>query len=398
MKKILRDLAGHPLLLFFAVFIIGFSITDAFFSKAVFSEMENRYLKQRPAFSWSSLVKNEYTGAYEEYVNDQFAFRDQWIHLKSVGEMALMKIENGGVAYGRDHYLFARLYPGPLAETRGNGTGFGGDGGRDTALPAVSDRQIAANLGFLNRFLAGYPGQVTLAIAPNSDAVLSDKVPRGMENADQAAYIADIYAGVRGAHTLDLIGPMADSAAARQTYYRTDHHWTTQGAYLAYRELMELLGRDAVPLEELSAHEVPDFYGTYYSKAKKWNALPDVITWYDVRTKGVTIDSIPVDGLYDHGMWSQRDKYKAFLHGNNGLTVIQSGEEGAQGSILVFKDSYGNSLVPFLAKSFREVHVVDLRYFNDVSALLEQNTYDALWVLYNFSTLTTDQNLYKLAR
>ena len=414
MKKILRDLAGHPLLLFFAVFIIGFSISDAFFSKAVFSEMENRYLKQRPAFSWSSLVKNEYTGAYEEYVNDQFAFRDQWIHLKSVGEMALMKIENGGVAYGRDHYLFARLYPGPLAETRGNGSGFGGDGGRATALPAVSDRQIAANLGFLNRFLAGYPGQVTLAIAPNSDAVLSDKVPRGMENADQAAYIADIYADVRGAHTLDLIGPMADSAAARQTYYRTDHHWTTDGAWAAYAAFARDRGLGYVPLEDLAdlRREEPGFLGTQYSKTKNIDVQPDTLVWYDIPVTDVTIDGkkqadtgrgvVEVDGLYHRDMLGRRDKYAAFLYGNHGLTVIRSGnnlnhQEGKTSRVLLVKDSYGNCMAPFLTYSYDEVYVADLRALpTPMSRLVAETDFDDVLILYNFTSFQQDKDLARI--
>ncbi len=365
----------YILTVFFALCIWGLFLADLLVPTREFSQLENRPLAQSPAYSTRALLSNTYTLKYEEYVNDQFVARDSWITIKSLGESALGKQENNGVVYGKNNQLFEEA-------------------------SALDDRQLRKNLEYIRELIQTCEDQpVTLTIIPNSYAVLEELLPQGLSFIDQKKLIGDYYRDLAGEPvSICDVTPALLEHKDDYIYYRTDHHWTTQGAYLAYRELMELLGRDAVPLEELSAHEVPDFYGTYYSKAKKWNALPDVITWYDVRTKGVTIDSIPVDGLYDHGMWSQRDKYKAFLHGNNGLTVIQSGEEGAQGSILVFKDSYGNSLVPFLAKSFREVHVVDLRYFNDVSALLEQNTYDALWVLYNFSTLTTDQNLYKLAR
>ncbi len=365
----------YILTVFFALCIWGLFLADMLVPTREFSQLENRPLAQSPTFSTRALFSNTYTLKYEEYVNDQFVARDSWITVKSLGESALGKQENNGVVYGRNNQLFEEA-------------------------STLDDRQFSKNLEFIREFVQTYGDRpVTLTIIPNSYAILEELLPQGLPFIDQKKLIGDYYRELAG-EPVDIcdVTPALLERKDDYIYYRTDHHWTTQGAYLAYREFMELLGRDVVALEELSAHEVPDFYGTYYSKAKKWNALPDVITWYDVKASDVTIDLAPVEGLYDHEMWGQRDKYKAFLHGNNGLTVIQSGEEGAQGSILVFKDSYGNSLVPFLVGSFREVCVVDLRYYNDVSALLEENAYDAVWVLYNFATLTTDQNLYKLAR
>ena len=358
---------------FFALCIWGLFLADMLVPPREFSQLENRPLAQTPAFSTRSLFQNTYTLKYEEYVNDQFVARDSWITVKSLGESALGKLENNGVIYGKQNQLFEEA-------------------------PALDDRQLNKNIEFIWEFVQTHSDQeVTLTIIPNSYAILEDLLPEGLPVIDQMSIIQQQYDkfAEEPVAICDVTPKMLEHKD-EYIYYRTDHHWTTQGAYLAYQEYIEFLGRKAASLHKLSAHEVPDFYGTYYSKAKKWNALPDVITWYDIRTNGVTIDGAPAQGLYDHSMWEQKDKYKAFLHGNNGLMVIESGKEDAQGSILVFKDSYGNSLVPFLVENFREVHVVDLRYYNDVASLMEENTYDFIWVLYKFASLTTEQNLYKL--
>jgi len=368
-----KNVTKYLLTGFFALCIWGLFLADMLVPTRAFSELENRPLAQVPAFSARALFQNAYTLKYEEYVNDQFVGRDSWITLKSLGESALGKLENNGVIYGKQNQLFEEA-------------------------STLDDRQLNKNVGYIQEFIQQYSNRnIALTIIPNSYAILEELLPEGLPVIDQKGIIQEQYARFAGEPVVICdITPTMLGHKDEYIYYRTDHHWTTQGAYLAYREYMEILGRKPVSLDQLSAHEVGDFYGTYYSKAKKWDAVPDVITWYDVETNGVTIDGKAVEGLYDHSMWEQRDKYKAFLHGNNGLMVIESGEEGAQGRILVFKDSYGNSLVPFLVKNFKEVHVVDLRYFNDVASLLEENSYDAIWVLYNFSSLATDQNLYKL--
>ena len=168
MKKIRSWFAGYPLLWGFALLMGGLFLLDICYTSNPYSELENRKLKQKPAFSLTALWKNEYSKSYEAYINDQFVWRDGWITLKSVFESALGKTENNGVVYGKDHYIFNKLLPGGMAEDRPNGTGFGGDGDGSATLPVLNQAQLARNAGFLERFLSGYDGHVTVAIAPNS--------------------------------------------------------------------------------------------------------------------------------------------------------------------------------------------------------------------------------------
>ena len=184
-------------------------------------------------------------------------------------------------------------------------------------------------------------------------------------------------------------------------YYRTDHHWTTYGAYLAVCAYAGERGMTPPPLEAIDSQKVPNFYGTYFSKAKKAGAKADVITYYEVPVRSVTVADEERDGLYDLQKFETRDKYAAFLWGNNNRTVIESDQnlnkvEGKKTRVLLIKDSYGNCFAPFLCYLYDEVVIADLRYLPKASDLMEDGQYDDVLLMYNFESLASDGYLAKL--
>ncbi len=368
----------YPLLVAFFGFLWFFTVFDLTQTNRVFSEFENRYLQQRPTFSFKSLMNNTYTKKYEEYINDQFVLRDNWIALKSISESALGKIENNGIAYGKDDYMFEKY----------------------KVLP---EDQLEKNIQFTREFLEMYPQlPVTLGVVPNSYMILTDKVPAGLGNIDQYARTQEIINQLpQGTQVLDLY-PTLEEHSQEYIYYRTDHHWTTLGAYYSYAAYISSLGMTPVPLEEMDGQVVEGFYGTYFNKSKKIDAVADTITYYNIPVSSVTIDGKEYESYYDSAKWEERDKYAAFLRGNNGHTVLVSQvnrqhEEGKTTKVLLVKDSYGNSLAPFLLYHFDEVHIVDLRAIQtNMSQLLAEHDYDEILVLYNFMNFASDTNIFKL--
>lgn len=391
----------YPLLLLFAAFIAITSVADMFISRRPFSEMENRVLSQRPKFTMASLLDKKedqkYTYKYEQYINDQFVGRDTWITMKSVSESMLGKIENNGIVYGADKHLFEYY-------------------------PSADKRRIAMNIQFINEFLEKYSciTNVTVGIIPNSYAVLSDNLPRGLRNLDQRSYISDTYNKIsETADKLELFPVMEQAVAEaklsnpnsfpgteQQIYYRTDHHWTTLGAFSAYQAFVQSRGLKAVTLNLIAPYkqEVADFYGTYYSKCKLFSAIPDTITWYDIPFTAMEVGGEAKDTLHDNEKWSVRDKHAAFIWGNNDLTVIKSDnnlnrEDGKTSRVLLIKDSYGNSFAPFLTYSYDEVYIVDLRFLTEkMSELMSRVEFDDVLILYNFMNFASDSNFLYLSR
>lgn len=377
MKKLLK----YPLLLLFAAFLVIVGIADMFASNRDFSEMENRKLAKRPPLRWESLISldtgSKFSNLYETYINDQFIGRDGWITLKSICESALGKIENNGIAYGREDHLFDKY-------------------------TVADDWRVDKNVGFLSAFIEQYrdKSKVTVALTPNSYEIYRDLLPAGLNNVDQREYIASIYAKLpEGAEKLDLL-PVMDAARDGYIYYRTDHHWTTEGAYEAYKAFVESRGQTAVSLETLAplARTAPGFYGTYYNKCKLFSAMADTITWYDMPFESIVIDGEEKPTLNDDAKWEAHDKYAAFLWSNNGVTVIRSGnnlnhQEGKTSRILVIKDSYGNCFSPYLTYNYDEVYVVDPRFIEKLSALTDDIAFDDILVLYNFMSFASDTYL-----
>lgn len=367
----MKIIKKYALLVVFAVFVLGFSVADLIKPQRAFSELENRYLTSMPEPTWKTFLNGTFTSKFETFCNDQFILRDSWVSLKSVTESALGKQENNGIVYGKDGYLFEK---------------------RLTLKGSNWDKNAQA----LKTFADKYGDRLTVGIIPNSYAVLTDQVPTGLGNIDQGTEIQKLYDSL-GVKTLDLLSALREHSQ-EYLYYRTDHHWTTLGAYYGYEAFCESAGINSMDLDYISSTIVNDFYGTYYSKAKLRTAKSDEITWFDVPVGSVTIDGGQADGLYSKDQWAKRDKYAAFLHGNNGMTVITPPDGKTNGKkLLMIKDSYGNSFAPFLAGNYDQVTIVDLRhYLSKLSVLLEKNQFDEVLILYSFQNFADDNYMARL--
>jgi len=375
MKKLFK----YPLLVLFAVFIVGFSVLDCVTPTRTHSEFESN-LSQMPKFSLKTLFNGKFTADYESYVNDQFLLRDEWITLKSYTETLFGKVENNGVIYGKDGYLFEKL-------------------------TSYDEARLKLNIEAVQKFCEKYPElSVKFALIPNSYEVLSYKLPIASPVLDQEKLINDIYNQVSSAENVDILSSLK-AHNSEYIYYKTDHHWTTLGAYYAYEKLCDVLDVQKVDISTLKENVVEDFYGTYFSKAKSFTIKPDVIKYYDVNAKldlmaadttGKFVPEKSYETLYDVEKFDTRDKYSAFTYSNNSLTVITNNGEYEKERLLLIKDSYSNSLVPFLSTEYKEIVMVDLRYMFNISMVLEQYDFDDVLIMYNVSTFTGDVDVVKL--
>lgn len=375
----MKILKQYPVMVLFILFFAITSLADNFTVPREYSYLENRALTQKPKFTITSLINNKYTQEYEKYVNDQFIARDNWINIKSISESTLGKIENNGVVYGKDGYMFDKL----------NNPNY---------------ERIDKNINYFKEFIEKYPNEnITVGIIPNSYTVLTDKAPNYLNNINQTAYTEKLFSQLSSENLSKLYFlNTLQSHKDEYIYYRTDHHWTTLGAYYAYCEYVKSLGMEPISLDELKPNIEENFLGTYFNKSKKFNSAKDYITWYDIKTESVTVNLQEFESMYDLSKFKERDMYGAFLRGNNGQTIIKSNvnkykKDGETSKILVIKDSYANSFVPYLLYNFDEVHIVDLRHFVPrLSQYLSENNFNEILVMYNFKNFSEDINIPKL--
>ena len=377
-------LIHYPVLILFSVFFVGMFLLDCVTPDRTVSELENTTLTQRPKVTaqiLSSAGLNRFFDDYTQYTKDQIPGRDAWISLQSFVETALLqKTQSGGILLGDKGQMFDRTY----------------------GLVSSEERTLPRNIAAVASLAARCPGKVYVMVAPAASSIYPERVPAHAPLLQEESYLSQIQAAVEQAGGVYL--PLEDALSAHKDeyiYYRTDHHWTTQGAYYAYSELCGALGLEPFDRAAHTAVDVPDFYGTFYSRARTWNAQPDTLTYYDLDNPltiyTVTGPGMPTEGqttgLYYLDKLDVYDKYAAFLHGNNGLSRVEGDGEGR---ILVIKDSYANSFVPFLTANYAQIDVVDLRNYNyGLDGLIAENGYDQILVLYSFDSFKSDPYLYR---
>ncbi|MCI2055851.1 MAG: DHHW family protein [Oscillibacter sp.] len=356
----------------FCAFLGGMLLWSLLLPDRAHSDVENRTLAQWPAFSWEALTSGKFTDGVEDYLADQFPLRDGWTGLKARMEQAIGKTEFHGV------YLCG-----------------------DTLISKVEtpDETLAEkNLGYVSALADKTDLPVYLGLIPSAAEIWSDKLPAGAESWDQRAYLQ--AAGQTNLPQINFFGALS-AHADEDIFYRTDHHWTTRGAYYGYTAVMDALGRgDAIlPESDFSRETVSDsFQGTLYSSSGIHTLRPDTMEFWAPDT-GLTVTSwrsgsAAEESLYDRNYLDKKDKYSAFLGGNQPLCVIKNENIPDGGKLLVVRDSYSDSLAPFLAQSFSEVHLLDLRYYHASAAqYAEENGIDAIAVIYSVPNFVTDQNV-----
>ena len=376
------SLLHYPVLLAFGLFFVGLFLADLITPDRAYSELENTTLSQRPSLSsFSADGLNKYFTAYTKYVKDQVVGRDAWIGLQSdVETLVLQKEQSGGILLGKEHMMFPRTY----------------------GLVSSETRTLPKNTAALEALCQRYPGKVNVMLVPAASDIYPENVPAGAPLLDEDSYLDSLASTVQsaGGRFVDVRQTLRDHKS-NYIYYRTDHHWTTLGAYYAYQQLCDELGLTPFDLSAHKALTAENFYGTHYSKARTPNAEPDTITYYDLPNQltiyNVTGPGQPTDGettgLYDTAKLDVYDKYAMFLHGNNGLSRIKG---NGTGRILVVKDSYANCFSPFLTANYADIDVVDFRNYNyGLDSLIAANDYDQILVLYSFDSFKSDQYLYR---
>ena len=362
--------------LIFLAFIGVFFILNLVLPDRQFSEQENRYLQQRPEFSFKSLFSGDYTSKFETYTTDQFTFRDEWITLKAASELALGKQENNDVH---------------LCE---GGTLIKG-------FERPDDSTLDSNMSALNALVENTDADVYFALIPDKSDLYASLLPNNAPN-DSEKEVIDYCYDKSGAINVDMYSALS-SHTDEYIFYRTDHHWTSLGAYYGLSALAESMGLPCPALDSYTDRHVvsKEFYGTTWSSSGFSWVDPDTMEIFVDEPEGLKVTSYPegspVEGkLYDFSFLEKKDKYSMFMGGNCPMHVIETGAEDKP-SLLILRDSYTDSLIPFLLDDFSEIHVLDLRYYRaSLKAYMEQNDFDNVLVCYSVSNFCTDSNIFLL--
>lgn len=362
-------------------------ISSAQLPENAFSENENRYLEKMPKFNFDTVTDKTFMTKFENFFSDRIVLREQWIGLMNDFDRLLGKKEIKGI-FTED--------------------------GRMMQSWRTSDYSVDSvnkNLAAMEKFAKKYPRmKMYFMLAPNAQEIYSDTLPANCGAADQKLFIKNCYDSLPSITGIDVYSGLL-AAKNEYIYYRTDHHWTSYGAYIGYKSAASAMKFTAYSEDKFSIeHASNEFRGTLYSKTLDNGITPDTIDIYtlannepqvkvSVYKSGSKPDST-YSSLYFREFLDVKDKYSTFLGQNVPRIDIDSEipQENDKGSLLIIKDSYAHSLIPFLTKNYSHITVLDLRYINgDISSIgVSLKDYENVLFMYNVITFSQDTNVKKL--
>ena len=390
----------------FLTLVFAFTLAFWILPDTAFSEEENRSLAQFPEFTFSSLADGTFSSEMTDYFADQFPARDFLVGIKALSETALGRGENNGVLRGENGQLAVRkfrVYESLLHQT--------------ADMDYYYRENVALSLEALNAYAASETRPLITLLPPRSVDVAASAFSYPTEISDELhSQIAETLSPDTG--YIDLLPLMRERYdAGEYVYFRTDHHWTPAGAYLAYREIMKGFGleEEILPREAFTVEEIPGFRGTTWSKAGYKFVGPDTIRYLspgnedDFETTCLSVKMVKDEngkpqkvkevyksfsGWLNRDYFSAKDKYAAFLDGtHNEQLVTKKTTDTDRERLLIMKDSFANTLVPYLAEHFDLVIANLTGGTANASELAEEYGCTRVLVVYNWENLITAASL-----
>lgn len=375
-RKVLNDKFNRAFSIGSMVLFTAFTIAILVKPSQDISKAENRELQQRPKMTVNSVLSGNYAKEYSKYISDQFPDRSSFIRRKANLDRFLGKKEINGVYICKDGYLMEGFEP-------------------------ASEEATKAKANAINKFVERNPKlNVSMMIVPNKVEIYKGLLPKNAPVGSQAKYLENLQGMMdKRIKFINLIDPFNSVKNSTQLYFKTDHHWTPEGAYKGYEVYANKLGINPIPENKFRISLATDkFLGSLYYKngaqigePEKMNlylkdaVYPLLVKYYDTKTKTTT--------LFDAKKLKGRDPYEVFTGGNHTQIKIRTAVDTDK-KLLVIKDSYANAMLPLLINNYAEINVVDLRYYTGkISDILNNNEITDVLILYNVNTFNTDASI-----
>ena len=350
-----------------------FLISFIFLPKESFSEIENRNLANFPKLSLENLLDGSYMEDIESYLNDNFPLRTIFMNIRTVYSKIIGKQDINEVYFGKDNFLLEQYnkidYEKELYNT-------------------------------INKFSKNNPDiKINLMLIPTKISIYQDKLPKNANSYNQEALINSIYSKIdENVNKISLYKPLIKEKDNYQLYYKTDHHWTTFGAYIGYKEFLTKNNIEYINISDYNIQTITnDFKGSTYSKVVDPFSNSETIDIFSYKDYELEVDYVlsnkQTDSLYNYEYLNKKDKYALFLDNNHPLITIEN-KNIKNNNILIIKDSYANSMIPLLINHYNKIHVIDPRYYKkSITNYIKENKIENVLIMYNVGTLSTDRNI-----
>lgn len=339
------------------------------------SEKENRSLAQLPKLNITSLSSGDFMTRFESYMSDQIFGREKIVSAKTVLDRLAGKTEQNGVYIGRDGWLFEKQ------------SGFDSERINETteAIRSFCEKCKIENQMFV--------------LVPDSTSVVTEKLPANLSFDSQSEQIKNVHSALPdNVKCLDADKIIHKAHDVEALYYKTDHHWTAQGAKLVFDGIAEEWGFDAEAAKFKECILSDSFYGTLSSSSGIKDKADIIKAYIPEKSAGTYIvqnssEETSSASLFDLSKLETGNQYEVFLGGNFAKLTVTT-DSDTENRLLLFKDSYANTLLPMLTPYFSEIVIVDPRYYtDDIKNVVDGGDFTHLMFLYNVNTFLDDTSI-----
>lgn len=361
MKHLSRIL---PVAVFFLMLITGMA-AGVIQKDKTYSSVENRTLQLFPKFTVKRVMNGKFQKKYETYLSDQFPGRDSWVKLQTATERAFGKTESNGVYFGKDGYLLEKY-----------------------TKEDINNKIVDKNINVLGKFVkeALKVSDVKVMMVPSKTFTLERCLPAFAETYNENIFYNKLEKKLPNNVLIDIYS-ILNKHADENIFYRTDHHWTTQGAWYGYSAYNKACGKDGKIAEAKKKFKKvsENFLGTTFSKVNMYSQK-DEINIYEPENEMKVVYNMgekTENTFYQTGFLNKKDKYSVFFGGNQAVLEISGGVKNNK-TLFIVKDSFANCMIPFLAEDYEKVVVADMRHLNiGMTKLLNNYKPADVLVLYN---------------
>ncbi|MCQ2507987.1 MAG: DHHW family protein [Dorea sp.] len=363
------------------LFVVAFAlimIANLVIPDRVHAGKEYRDLAQKPKLSGQALIDGTYMDDFESYLTDQFNGHNKLTRLRARVSLLLGIRKTNGVYKGKHGYLLEEIKP-------------------------IDEEQMQQTVTAMQEFERNYPTvPMYVALVPNAASILKDQLPSHVRVLDQNAQFDEIYGMLASDFkTIDLFETML-AHRDEAVYYHTDEHWTSLGTYYAYNTLLDQLDLNQDLAIAYNTYAVSnDFTGSMAGLSGYERTYRDNIYIYNASNDGsaikVVVDASDVEEdvatLYDNQKLDTENQYRLFLGGDHPFVSIRTDADSSD-KLLLVKNSFANSLVPFLTPFYREIVMVDPDYYTEnLNNLMKEYKFNKVLFLFDGNSFVENTTL-----
>lgn len=345
-----------------------------------FSPLEKRKLSQFPKPTIETVFNGKFGKDFETYLNDQMPLRTFFVGTNAYYDRLSGRNGINGIYDSKDDYLIV--------------------------TPVQESPTLENNIKYISEFVENINVPSYICVVPTSGYIYDSKLPANHYDYKDREIIGKIensFTNFKNVEFINLIDNFKSISKGEQLYYKTDHHWTSLGAYECYKILGKKMGFTPTERDSFSIESYDGFYGTNYSKSALWFTPGETLEIWDNknRPEGSVKMYINEGGevtfsneLFFRENLKTNDQYTAYLDGNHAMVTIQNKNAESDKSLLILRDSYSHCLAPFLTDNYSEIVLIDVRYYlNPVSDIVREQGIDEILILYSLDSIVNSTDI-----